>query len=75
MSDFLSRLSAYLSQYCDYYDGNPVLPPEEDVLRDAVQTIIENRVMSVDELKAEALSEFSVIVPDSWFQVTKGGTT
>lgn len=75
MSEFLSRLAAYLSQYCDYYDGNPVLPPEEDVLRDAVKTIIENQVMSVDELKAEALSEFGVIVPYSWFQVKKGGPT
>ena len=75
MNDFLCRCAAYLSQYCDYYDGNPVLPPEENTLKDAVKTIIENQVMSASELRAEALSEFGVIIPAGWFQETKGGQT
>lgn len=65
--DQYQRIAAFLTRYCMRGDGNPVLPPDPAYLKAAISLLIERDVMTADEIRAEALDEFNVIIPSDWF--------
>ena len=65
--DQYQRIAAFLTQYCSREDGNPVLPPDPEYLKSAIALLIDEGVMTADEIRAEALDEFDVIIPSDWF--------
>lgn len=60
--DVLQRLAAFLSQYARDKDGG-VIPPELAYVKDAIALLIDEEVMTAEEIRREALEEFDVIVP------------
>lgn len=62
MDDQIERIAAFLRQYVEY-DGGLLLPADREAIKDAVSLMIENKIMSVDEMRREALREYNVIIP------------
>lgn len=60
--DALSRLACFLSQYAQDKDGG-VIPPEPAYVKSAIRLLIDEEVMTAEEIRREALEEFGVIVP------------
>ncbi len=60
--DTLQRLAAFLSQYARDKDGG-VIPPESAYVKDAIRLLIDEEVLTAEEIRREALEEFGVIVP------------
>ena len=60
--DVLQRLAAFLSQYTRNKGGG-VIPPEPGYVKDAIRLLIDEEVMTAEEIRREALQEFGVIVP------------
>ena len=63
MYEQLKRVAAFLQQYIQTADNNPVLPVDMAILKDAIFTLLDAKVMTVEEIRREALEEFDVIVP------------
>ena len=66
MNDYRERIAAFLSQYVTI--GGSVVPADDVYIKDAIQLIIENGVMTKDEMRAEALRDYSVIINDDFFK-------
>ena len=63
MYEQLKRVAAFLQQYVKTADNSPTLPADMAMLKDAIFTLLDAKVMTVDEIRREALEEFDVIVP------------
>lgn len=61
----LRRIACFLSQYVHSH-GSP-LEPQIPVIADAISLLISEEVMTEDEIRLEALKEFSVIIPAELF--------
>lgn len=61
-SDTLQRLACFLSQYARDKDGG-VVQAEVPMVKDAIDLLIDEEVMTAEEIRREALEEFGVIVP------------
>ena len=66
--DTLQRLAAFLSQYARSRDGG-VIPPETAYVKAAIRLLIDEEVMTAEEIRREALKEFGVIVPSELLPV------
>lgn len=60
--DTLQRLAAFLSQYAQPWGGG-VLRADAAMVKDAIALLIDEEVMTAEEIRQEALEEFGVIVP------------
>lgn len=60
--DALSRLACFLSQYAQKRDGG-VVQAEVPMVKDAIRLLIDEEVMTAEEIRREVLEEFGVIVP------------
>lgn len=66
MTEQSFRIGAFLSQYVNpAYDGQTLTEPA--VQRDAIALLIEENVMSADQIRPEALRDYDVIIPDYLF--------
>lgn len=59
----LQLIAAWLSQYVTPSSGGILVPAEADFIRDGIHLLIDNRVMTPEEIRKEALEEFQVIIP------------
>lgn len=66
MDDFRERIAAFLRQYVETSSGG-LLPADDASIKDGIALLIENEVMSKEEIRFEALSEYNVMIPDSYF--------
>ncbi len=60
------RIAAWLSKYVRTRGGR-VVPPDEGFLRDGIGLLIREGVMTKQEVRAEALNEYDVIIPEDFF--------
>lgn len=62
MDEQMKRIAAFLSQYVHCNGG---LLPEDDVdtLKDAIAMILKDEIMTVAEMRCEALADYGVIIP------------
>ena len=58
----LKLIAAFLSQYLEANNGM-LIPPDEAYIRDGIAVLLEENIMTLDELRMEALRDFNVIVP------------
>ncbi len=61
-SDTLQRLACFLSQYARSWGGG-LIRAEAAMVKDAIGLLIDEEVMTAEEIRREALAEFGVIVP------------
>ena len=61
-TDALQRLACFLSQYAQSKGGG-VIQAEVPAVKDAIRLLIDEEVMTAEEIRREALEEFGVIVP------------
>ena len=66
MDGQLKRIAAFLNQYVNC-DGYPTLPENEVFVKDAISVLVEQNVMSVSEIRREALRDYDVIIPWDYF--------
>lgn len=66
MNDFRERIAAFLRQYVETTSGG-LLPVDDVYIKDGIALLIENDIMSKEEIRVEALSDYNVIIPDSYF--------
>lgn len=62
MDEQMKRIAYFLSQYV-HCNGGPLPFDDEKVLRDAIAMILKDEVMTVTEMRCEALAEYDVIIP------------
>lgn len=62
MDEQMMRIAHFLSQYLQTNDGM-LIPPNEAYIRDGIAVLLEENIMTLDELRMEALKDFNVIVP------------
>lgn len=60
------RIRAYLSQYITG-PGGDVIAADRETLRDGIALLIEQRILTRDEIRWEALNSYFVIVPEELF--------
>lgn len=60
--DTLQRLACFLGQYAQKRGGG-VVQAEVPMVKDAIRLLIDEEVMTAEEIRREALEEFGVIVP------------
>ena len=60
--DTLQRLACFLSQYVQGGYAR-VIEPDAAMVKDAIRLLIDEEVMTAEEIRREALEEFGVIVP------------
>lgn len=58
----LKLIAAFLSQYLEANNGM-LIPPDEAYIMDGISVLLEENIMTLDELRREALKDFNVIVP------------
>ena len=58
----LKRLACFLSQYAQCWYTR-VIEPDAAMVKDAIALLIDEEVMTAEEIRREALEEFDVIVP------------
>ena len=63
MMENLKRISAFLSQYVRPIEGSAIIPADEAHIKDAIEFLVTEGMMTVDEIRLEALDEFDVIIP------------
>lgn len=61
----LERIAEYLSQYVE--SGGGKLPPVKEVLMTAIAMLLMDKILTVDEMRREAVKEHSVIIPWDYF--------
>ena len=66
MDEQLKRIAYFLSQYV-HCNGGPIPWDDVEVIKDAVSIVLEDEVMTVDEMRREALKEYDVIIPWNFF--------
>jgi len=70
MMEQLKRIAAFLNQYVQPNEGSAILPANETYIKAAIEVLITDGVMTAEEIKAEALEEYSVIIPFHLFPLT-----
>ena len=60
--DTLQRLACFLSQYVQCWYMR-VIEPDTAMVKDAIALLIDEEVMTAEEIRREALKEFAVIIP------------
>lgn len=63
MSEQLHLIAAFLSQYVTANKGGLLVPPDPAFLREGIRLLLDNGVMTTEEIKLEALRDYSVIIP------------
>lgn len=63
---FLTRLASFLSEYLNN-NGRP-LSPSEELCRAGCMMLVADGVMTVNELRQEALEKYAVIIPWDYFR-------
>lgn len=58
---YYERIAAYLSQFVRQA-GTPGVIAEPGMIRAAIQIILENRVMTVEQMRRECLEQFDAII-------------
>jgi len=66
MDEQLKRIAYFLSQYV-HCNGGPLPWDDIEVIKDAVAIVLNDEVMTVDEMRREALKEYDVIIPWDFF--------
>lgn len=66
MDDSKERIAAFLRYYVET-PGGGLLPAQDVYLKAGIAEIIENGVMTKDEIRKEALKKQHVIIPESYF--------
>lgn len=66
MNEQNERICRFLSRYVEIQGGG-LLPSDERFLKDGIMQLIDNCIMTKDEIKREALREYNVIVPEHLF--------
>lgn len=64
-NDQYRLIAAFLSQYLTANDGGLEIPPIESYLRAGLCMLVRDGVMTVEEIRQEALADYNVIIP--WF--------
>lgn len=67
MNEQLELIAHFLSKYAVPTSGGLSLPADPAYIRDAIRALIEEKVMTADEIRREALKEQSVIIPYDFF--------
>lgn len=67
----LIRIATFLSQYVNRADGGTVLPPDPAFIKSAIKVLIDNKVMTAEQIRREALKEYLVIIPYDFFPANK----
>ena len=60
----LELIAQFLSQYLQVNDGL-AFPAQEDYIRDGIRVMVEEKIMTIGELRREALAQYNVIIP--WY--------
>lgn len=63
----LKRIAAFLNQYVQPNEGSAILPADENYIKEAIEMLITDEIMTAEEIRAEALEEYDVIVPWNLF--------
>ena len=66
MDEQMKRIAAFLSQYV-HCDGGDLPWDDVKVLRDAIAMILRDEVMTIGEMRFEALRDYKVIMPWDMF--------
>lgn len=61
MDGQIERIAAWLNQYVTYDGG--LMPADKEGVKDGLSILIEEKVMTVAEMRLEALREYKVIIP------------
>lgn len=61
----LDLIAEFLSEYVDY--AGSTVPGSVDPVKDAIAVLLENGVMTIDEMRHEALRDYNVIIPWNLF--------
>lgn len=62
-------IAAFLSQYVHAKaTASGRVPPSPDMIKAAIQVLIDEDVMTRDEIRLKALAEYDVFIPDDYFQ-------
>lgn len=64
-NDQYRLIAAFLSQYLTANDDGLAIPPIENYLREGLCMLVRDGVMTAEEIRQEALDDYSVIIP--WF--------
>lgn len=67
VNDQLQLTANFLSQYIRLNEGGMAIPPEAEVIKQCIELLLDEKVMTVDEIRMEALRDFDVIIPWSLF--------
>ncbi len=59
----LRRIAAYLQQYVQNLDGDPMIPATPSYIKSGIKLLLDGKIMTVSEMRQEALEQFSVIIP------------
>ena len=62
MDEQMMRIAHFLSQYV-HCNGGPLPFDDAKVLKDAIAMILKDEVMTVTEMRCEALADYNVIIP------------
>lgn len=62
MDEQMMRIAHFLSQYV-HCNGGPLPFDDVKVLKDAIAMILKDEVMTVTEMRCEALADYNVIIP------------
>ena len=62
----LELIAQFLGQYLQANDGM-VFPANVDYIKDGISVLLEQSIMTVSEMREEALRDYSVIIPWEFF--------
>lgn len=60
------RIASFLSEYAELAAGGRI-PPDPVHIADAINLLISTGFFTEDTMKAEALKEYDVVIPDRFF--------
>lgn len=66
MTEQLVRITGFLRQYVQQPDGKP-LPPTQAHIICGIKVLIEDGIMTAEDIRFEALRDFDVFIPDNFF--------
>ena len=75
MSPADERIAAWLSQYVRTQTPSSLLPASPDWIRDGLELLIGEGVMSAEEALLECALEYNAIIPREYFPEEKGEGT
>ena len=67
MNDQLMRIALYLSAFVQAITGEEILPADPEYIKAAIRVIIDDGIMTAQEIRLGALRETDVFIPDMFF--------